>query len=806
MYLSSGETLAVGSYYRPPGSNNESLMYLSEILSSIASDYLVLGGDFNLPDVTWRDGQVSDCNSSVLYSTFSHLVSSFGLIQHVTEPTRADSKRSSTLDLLFCNSQTAISSVTHLPGISDLADELFDFFAEFEMGSYEMDVDNLWKLFRFKLIALMDTYIPNKVIRPKKRSHKPWIDKNLRRLLHKKQRAYLTHRRTPNAASLARLRNLGKLFKVKLKIAKRIYHSTLSDRLKRSPKEFWKLVKSNKKDQVGIPPIDVSGQTLHDGQEKATCFSRYFQSVFSPFPGSNDCPAMAPTATPLHDMKELVLNSDGLVKLLQSLNPNKSTGPDGIPNRVLRECSGVIAMFLYVLFTKSLSDCTLPSAWKEAYVVPVHKNGPRNKVENYRPISLLSTSSKLMEHVIYTSIVQHLNANNFFTPFQHGFRPGLSCTTQMVEFFHELAHAYDKGLQTDCIFLDFRKAFDLVPHKFILHKLSALKIPPNVSGWLVDYLRSRTQAVVINGKLSDSTPVTSGVPQGSVLGPLLFLIFINDIVENVSSSIRLYADDCVMYRAVRDSDECAALQEDIDRIASWCFTWGMELNVAKCHFVRFTKKQKPVITTYNINSIEINLSLKVKYLGVYFSHNLSWNHHIEYMTAKANRMLGFIRRNFKDCPREVKNTLYLTYIRPILEYASELWDPYQQYLINDIESIQNRSARFVLNSYNWRQSVTALKEELKWELLQTRRKCLRLKLLHAIHYELSGIDKGTYLLEPHFISQRRDHSRKIRPFSSKTDIFKHSFFPSTIQSWNELPEELVLEKNNSNIFQALLGL
>lgn len=112
----------------------------------------------------------------------------------------------------------------------------------------------------------------------------------------------------------------------------------------------------------------------------------------------------------------------------------------------------------------------------------------------------------------------------------------------------------------------------------------------------------------------------------------------------------------------------------------------------------------------------------------------------------------------------------------------------------------------LLNSYNWRQSVTALKEELKWELLQTRRKCLRLKLLHAIHYELSGIDKGTYLLEPHFISQRRDHSRKIRPFSSKTDIFKHSFFPSTIQSWNELPEELVLEKNNSNIFQALLGL
>lgn len=356
---------------------------------------------------------------------------------------------------------------------------------------------------------------------------------------------------------------------------------------------------------------------------------------------------------------------------------------------------------------------------------------------------------------------------------------------------------------TDCIFLDFWKAFDLVPHEFILHKMKSLKIDGKVLGWLADYLSGRTQAVLINGKSSDFISVTSGVPQGSVLGPLLFLIFINDIVVDVFSSIRLYADDCIIYRAVSSFNDCITLQADLDRIANWCSTWGMDLNVNKCHFVRVTKKRNPITNMYQINDIPINMSLQVKYLGVYFSHDLSWRFHIEYMTAKANRMLGFIKRNFKNSPQEVKNTLYLTNIRPILEYASEVWDPHQQYLINNIELIQNRAARFVLNAYSRGQSVTAMKRELNWQPLLNRRKCFRLKLLHSIYYDQCGIDKTQYLLPPHFISRRLDHSRKIRPFTSKTDIYKYSFFPCTILNWNQLPEEIVSTNVSSQFYHAL---
>ncbi|XP_042142870.1 uncharacterized protein LOC121833538 [Ixodes scapularis] len=253
IYLNSGETLAIGSYYRPPSATHESLLSLSDELSSISSDYLVLGGDFNLPDITWHDKQMLTTGSSILYTTFSHFVSSFGLSQYVTEPTRVDFNRSSTLDLLLCDSRTVVSAVTNLPGISDhdivtasiqckrplsalqsprriyfydqgnyasLADELVAFFAIFEMHSYEMDVETLWNIFKTKLTALIDTYIPHKLFSPRKQKNKPWINGELRQILRKKKRAYLTFRRTSIAASLNRLRDLSKLYKIKLKLAK----------------------------------------------------------------------------------------------------------------------------------------------------------------------------------------------------------------------------------------------------------------------------------------------------------------------------------------------------------------------------------------------------------------------------------------------------------------------------------------------------------------------------------------------------------------------------------------------------------
>lgn len=418
-------------------------------------------------------------------------------------------------------------------------------------------------------------------------------------------------------------------------------------------------------------------------------------------------------------MPDIEISQDGILKLVNNLKENKATGPDGLSCRVLKECSEILSCFLYVLFENSLSSGCLPSEWKRAHVVPPHKSGPKNRVDNYRPISLLCVCSKILEHIIYSNLFKHLGINNFLNPNQHGFRSGLSCDTQLVEFYHDIAYSFDKGTQVDCVFLDFQKAFDVVPHKLLLQKVKSLNLPDCLFNWITDYLKNRKQAVLVNGKTSTYLDVTSGVPQGSVLGPLLFLIFINDIYVGIGSSIRLYADDCVMYSGIRTESDCLALQEDIDRISRWCEKWGMKLSIQKCSQMTFTRKRQPVSFAYSIGGVKLKKEEVVKYLGVQFSHNLSWSAHIDYVTAKANRMLNFLKRNFRDCPQTAKATLFKTNVRPILEYASVLWDPKESYLGKKIEQVQSRAARFVTRNYDYRESATALKRQLEWEPLSS---------------------------------------------------------------------------------------
>lgn len=216
----------------------------------------------------------------------------------------------------------------------------------------------------------------------------------------------------------------------------------------------------------------------------------------------------------------------------------------------------------------------------------------KKDVVNYRPISFTSLSCKVIEHILYSEVIGNMITNNLLIKEQHGFRKGFSCTTQLVEFYHDLASDVDEGGQIDFIFLDFQKAFDTVSHSLLLNKLRMLNLDLAVLRWIENYLFQRRQCVVLNGKNSDYVDVTSGVPQGSVLGPLLFLIYINDISFGISSCIRLFADDCVVYRKIKSSDDAAQLQVDLDHIHSWCSTWKMNLNPKKCVNLCFTKKKK----------------------------------------------------------------------------------------------------------------------------------------------------------------------------------------------------------------------
>ena len=246
-------------------------------------------------------------------------------------------------------------------------------------------------------------------------------------------------------------------------------------------------------------------------------------------------------------MKDINIQVDGVEKLLGNINPNKAKGPDEIHGRALKVCKNVIAPILTIIFQKSLTSGTIPSDWKHANVCPVYKKGDKHDPKNYRPISLTCICCKLCEHIIASSLMKHLEDSNILYAFQHGFRSSRSCETQLISLVQDLAQSVNKNIQTDLIIMDFAKTFDKVSHRHLLYKLSYYGINNNALHWISDFLSQCTQSVVLEGEKSVTIPVTSGVPQGTVLGPILFLVYINDFNEYLNhSTLRLFSDDSII--------------------------------------------------------------------------------------------------------------------------------------------------------------------------------------------------------------------------------------------------------------------
>ena len=276
-----------------------------------------------------------------------------------------------------------------------------------------------------------------------------------------------------------------------------------------------------------------------------------------------------------------------------------------------------------------------------------------------------------------------------------------------------MSDSLNTGDQVDCVLLDFSKAFDKVPHQRLLHKCHHYGIRGNTLQWIASFLQQRTQEVVCEGVRSGRSPVTSGVPQVTVLGPLLFLVYINDLPEVVSSTARLFADDCLLYRKIKSSEDSKILRSDLDSLQQWEDSWLMSFNADKCEVLRVTYKRKPLISTYNIHGVPLASVKTVKYLGLNISTNLSWTPHIDNVAKKANNTNAFLRRNISTFPSKIKEQCYRTMVRPIMEYACVVWDPITQKDTHKIEMVQRRAARFVYGDYRTTNSVTSMLNSLQ---------------------------------------------------------------------------------------------
>ena len=382
--------------------------------------------------------------------------------------------------------------------------------------------------------------------------------------------------------------------------------------------------------------------------------------------------------------------------------------------------------------------------------------------------------------------MKHLNQHQILIDCQHGFRSRRSCETQLLTLVHELSAALDKGVQHDLAVLDFSKAFDRVPHERLLIKLQFYGIRGSTLKWIRSFLTDRSQRVIVDGATSESVPVVSGVPQGSVLGPILFLLFINDLPQCVKSRTRLFADDCVIYREVKSVRDCGALQNDLIQLEKWENTWGMSFHPEKCSILRITRSRSPVNFNYQLKGHTLKTENSVKYLGVELVSNLSWSNHINKIVKKANSTLGFLRRNLRISNANIKSIAYFSLVRPNLEYCSSVWNPHTRVLNQKIEMVQRRAARFVKNKYRNTSSVSSMLEDLQWESLQSRRMKSQLTMFYKIINNLVDIPANDYLS---FSGSRTrsSHCYKIRQFRVSSNTFKYSFFPRTVVLWNTLP-------------------
>jgi hypothetical protein len=657
------------------------------------------------------------------------------------------------------------------------------------------DVESKWKLLKNVYCQAVSKFVPrikaaittdlktktsgkkitnNDVVRSVKRKHRLWQ----RYIETGDEQKYELYRKARNKAKGLVRKNYRNLIKQVAKQAKT------------NPKKFWAYVNSKTLYKNDIPELQFMDKgtntiLLTNGiTERAEVLSEYFSSVFTIDNQTKTIPGNKYSG---QIIDHAVFTEEDVFIKLNSLNSAKSPGPDSIHPRVLKELAREFSEPLSNIFNTSVNEGKTPSDWKLADITAVHKKGDKSLPENYRPISLTCVVCKVMEQLIRDKLMEHLTTNNMLSNKQFGFIKGKSTTLQLLKVLDDWTEAVELGQQTDIIYTDFQKAFDSVPHIRLLNKLSSFGIKGNIQNWIKAFLLDRKQRVKIKGHVSAWAPVISGVPQGSVLGPLLFVLYINDIVENLQCKCYLYADDMKIYTVVKSQDDIARLQLDVNEVVDWAENWLIKLNVSKCKVLSINAKNKNKsqysINTGNNPSVLASVELE-KDLGVSIDNNLSFENHISEIIQKSNKILGVIKRNFKDLNLKTFSLLYKAVVRSHLEYAQAVWSPYKLKHIDALEAVQRRATKILPSLRHLSYS-----ERLKKLSLPT----LTYRRARGDMIEVFKMVQGIYdakscpLLTHSSYLATRGHQHKLFKKSCHTGTRKNYFTYRIVDMWNSLP-------------------
>lgn len=627
------------------------------------------------------------------------------------------------------------------------------------------------------------------------------MSSSLMKLIHRKKNLFRVAKRSMTDIAWEKYKSIRNEVSTKIRAAKTHFLESFSLSISDHHK-FWSLAKKISKDSHPIPSaISYKTMSASSPMAQANLFNKFFASCFT---------SIRPTLTYLiptgNSLSTILCSQSEVHDLLLSLKENKASGPDGISATMLRNTATSIAPALTSLFNQSLSTGIFPKCWKVSNIVPVHKKNSRSSVENYRPISLLSIVSKVLERIVYNRIMKHLVTNDILKNGQYGFRPRRSTQDALLSATGDWHSLLDGGNSISTIFFDLAKAFDTVPHEGLISALESIGITGTLLHWIKSYLKDRSQQVVIRGHISDPIPVHSGVPQGSILGPLFFIIYMNSIFSvclSKSAKLILYADDIMLYKVTNTQLDISELQSDVNKIACWVQSVGLKISHEKTKFMLITRKQSPPVVRISLNNCPIDQVSAYKYLGVTISSTLQWKDHIHHVTSKARQRLGFMYRNLKSLSISAKIHLYKSCIIPLLDYCCCVWDPYHQKYIEELQSVQAFAFKIIANNWSYSTSdLASLPYLVSIPPLASRRSYFKLLSVGKILSGQSPMPQSTFSFQSPSATRSSKDYKLQKPFVS-TLSHQSSFLVSSITLWNELPAEIASAYTSKN-FKYLL--
>ena len=586
--------------------------------------------------------------------------------------------------------------------------------------------------------------------------------------------------------------------------------------VKLNPRYFFSYAKrfAKCKDLIG-PLRTASNQLTKDPKEMADLLQKQYMSVFSDPKSNLKKVPLQNEDPPEHGLENIDFTCDDIIEAIKEIDVNAASCPDDIPAKVLNKCAEQLAYPLSIIWTKSFDKSAIPSSLKIQFINPIFKKGDKTKAANYRPISLTSHVIKIFERIVRKRIIDYLESNNKITDSQHGFRSGRSCFTQLLDHVDNILKNLQENKEVDVIYLDYAKAFDKVDHEILLKKLSKMGIQGKLLNWIKDFLTNkRYQTVLVNGKRSFLAEVLSGVPQGSVLGPLLFLIYINDLVDAVKASkVSSFADDTKISRPIEYEEDVSHLQNDLNIIIAWSIENNMDLHEDKFEVLNYkiqsSKLLKELPFTSSLHSYQTSAgqfllpSTNVKDLGVILTPDCQWTTQINTIAENAKRMASWVLGTFKNRSKTLMILLFKSMVRSRLEYCSALWNPHKIQDIQRLEAIQRSFTRRIsgCDKMNYWERL----EFLQLPSLQRRRE--RYMIINAWKI-LNGkipndIGMSFYKSERHGERARVPPTAKHCPVAVNT-LYENSFSVKAAKLWNTLPKSVNSTKELS-IFKAALG-